>query len=693
MSYKGDEHLQSLLSAAGEKRPVSEIKDALRGVNAAPEDLGEPDRWTRLFKTGADPEIIQQLSALKEQLAANENKAPQNRLADLRAEMDKLGVDGFFVPRADEFQGEYVPPRADRLAWATGFTGSAGYAVVLKDKAAFFTDGRYTLQARQQVNAKDFEICSVSEDQAPTPTISPTEWIEKNLPKGARFGVDPWVHTPSDVKRIKEAVENAGGTLVLLDANPLDAAWKDQPPAPLAPAVPHPLQFAGKSSEDKRAELSKLMEDKGADALAVTLPEEICWLLNIRGGDVPCTPFVLSYAVAHKDGSVDWFVDDRKVTDETRDWLGETVRLHPLEDYAAEIEKLAKDGKKIWVDPGSAPVRLEEIISQAGQKPLAEKSPLQLMKAKKNAVEIQGTIDAHIRDGVAVTRFLSELSGQGDAAKYDELTATDLLQKIREEGQHFRGLSFDTISGSGGNGAIVHYRSSPETNQPLMSGPVYLVDSGAQYLDGTTDITRTIAVDNVTDEMKDRYTRVLKGHIQVAMSVFPEGTVGSVLDEKARAALKEVGLDYAHGTGHGVGSYLSVHEGPCGISPRSTTVPLEPGMIISNEPGYYKEGEYGIRIENLVTVVDTGKTDADGKKLLGLKTLTLAPIDRNLIEPALLTDDELKWLNDYHAEVKSTLLPLVEKVDKKAAAFLTAATAPIKKGGDRKPSSGKKFCL
>jgi Xaa-Pro aminopeptidase len=693
MSYKGDEHLQSLLAAAGEKRTVNEIKETLRGVNAAPADLGEPDRWTRLFKTGANPEIIRQLSALKEQLAANENNAPQDRLKDLRAEMKSRGVDGFFIPRADEFQGEYVPPRADRLAWATGFTGSAGYAVVLNEKAAFFTDGRYTLQARAQVDAKDFEICSVSDGQAPTPTVSPTEWIEKNLPEGARFGIDPWLHTPQDVKRIQAAVEKAGGTLVLLDGNPLDAAWQDQPPAPLSPAVPHPLQFAGKSSDEKRADLSALLAEKGADALAVTLPEELCWLLNIRGGDVPCTPFVLSYALAHQDGSVDWFVDARKVTEETRAWLGDNVRLHPLEDYAAAVEKLARDGKKIWVDPGSAPAALGETIKAAGQTPYADKSPLQLMKAKKNAVEIQGAIDAHIRDGVAVTRFLAALSGQGDAAKYDELSATDLLQDIRAEGKYFRGLSFDTISGSGGNGAIVHYRSSPETNQPLMSGPVYLVDSGAQYLDGTTDITRTIAVDNVTPEMKDRYTRVLKGHIQVAMSVFPEGTVGSVLDEKARAALHEAGLDYAHGTGHGVGSYLSVHEGPCGISPRSTTVPLEPGMIVSNEPGYYKEGEYGIRIENLVTVIDTGRKDESGKALLGFKTLTLAPIDRSLIEPALLTDDELAWLNGYHAEVKKTLLPLVEKLDKKAADYLTQATAPLHKNGGSKPASDKKFGL
>lgn len=685
MTYKGDEHLQSLLAAAGEKRSVSEIKETLKGINAAPADLGEPDRWVKLFRTNGNSEAVTQLAALKEHLAANQNNPQQNKLADLRAEMQKRGVDGFFVPRADEFQGEYVPSRAERLAWITGFTGSAGNAVVLKDKAGFFTDGRYTLQSRTQVNADDFEICNISENQGSIPTISPAQWIEKNVTPGMRFGIDPWVHTPNGVKEIRMAVEKAGGTLVLLDSNPLDAAWKDQPPAPLAPVVPHPLQFAGRSSDEKRDDLAHVLAARSADAIAVCLPEEICWLLNIRGGDVPCTPFALSYAIAHKDGSVDWYIDSRKVTEDAQRWVGAEVRLHDPQEFPKALEALGKAGKKVMIDPGSSPLKAVDLVTSSGGTVAAEKSPLQLMKAKKNAVEIQGTIDAHIRDGVAVVRFLSAICGQGEAAKYDEISASDLLQKFREEGKNFRGLSFDTISGAGGNGAIVHYRSSEATKKPLLAGPIYLVDSGGQYLDGTTDITRTVAVDNVTSEMKDRYTRVLKGHIQVAMSVFPEGTVGEVLDVKARAALKREGLDYAHGTGHGVGSYLSVHEGPAGISPRATTVPFEPGMIVSNEPGFYKEGEYGIRIENLVTVIDTGKTDSNGKKLLAFRTLTMAPIDTNLVEPSMLDDDELKWLNDYHAEVKRTLMPLVQKVDAKAAAFLEKATAPASRGPTRKP--------
>lgn len=690
MSYKGDDNLQKLLTAAGETRHIAEIKSILNGVNAAPEDLGEPLRWTKLFQVTA-PDAVEQLAALKKELAANQNDIAQNKLADLRAELKKRGVDGLFIPRADEFQGEYVPPRAERLAWLTNFTGSAGFAVVLNDKAAFFTDGRYTLQSRTQVDANDFTICNISENQLPIPTMTPVEWIEKNLQKGQKFGIDPWVHTPNDAKKIKDAVERAGGTLVYLDDNPLDAAWKNQPPAPLAPVVAHPLQFSGVASADKRRDLSAALTAKGADALAITLPEEICWLLNVRGGDVPCTPFALSYAIAHKDGTVDLFIDARKVPADTQNWMGGDVRLHPLDAFADHVDFMARDGKKVWIDPASSPVKIERILADAGSKPHSERSPLQLMKARKNAVEIDGTIKAHIRDGVAITRFLATILEQGAAAKFDEISSSDLLQNIRSEGEHFRGLSFDTISGAGGNGAIVHYRSSPETCQPLLSGPVYLVDSGAQYFDGTTDITRTVAVDNVTPEMRENFTRVLKGHIQVAMAIFPEGTTGDKLDVKARAALKEVGLDYAHGTGHGVGSYLSVHEGPCGISPRSTSVPLEVGMVISNEPGFYKEGQYGIRIENLVTVIDTGTKDADGKKLLGFKTLTQAPIDKNLIEASLLSDAELLWFNNYHAEVRKNLLPLIEKIDAKAAEFLKSSTTEIQK--PTPPKSGKIFSL
>jgi len=677
MNYKGDANLEKLLKAAGETRSLPEVKATLEGILAAPEDIAAPARWLTLFKTNT--EAAQQLTALKAEMQDHQKTSSQDKLADLRAEMAKRGIDGFYIPRADEFHGEYVPERAERLAWATGFTGSAGSAVVLKEKGGFFTDGRYTLQARKQVDGSDFDICSTAADQQPTPTITPMEWIEKNLPKGAKFGIDPWIQTANEVKSIKAAVEKAGGTLVFVDSNPLDAAWKVRPAMPLSPVVAQPLQYAGKASDEKRKALADTLKAKGADALAISLPEETCWLLNVRGGDVPCTPFALSYAIAHKDNTVDWFIDQRKITDETRKWVGPDVRIHDIAEFQHSLAALAKKGKKVWVDPGSAPIKAQTIVTDNGGTVHAERSPLQLMKALKNDVEIAGMAACHIRDGAALTRFMAAIAEPGAAAKFDEISASDLLESYRAEGDKFRGLSFETISGAGGNGAIIHYRSTPETSQPILAGPVYLVDSGGQYLDGTTDVTRTLAVAKPTAEMKENFTRVLKGHIQVAMSEFHAGTTGDKLDVKARAALKEVGLDYAHGTGHGVGSYLSVHEGPAGITPTSNSVPLEPGMILSNEPGYYKEGAYGIRLESLVVVIDTGKKDTDGKNLLGFKTLTMAPIDTNMVEPSLLTADEMKWLNSYHAEVQKNLLPLLEKSDPKAVAFLKKATAPIQK--------------
>jgi len=605
----------------------------------------------------------------------------------LHAEMVKRGIDGFVIPHDDEFRNEYLPSCSERLLWITGFKGSAGIAIVLKDKAGFFTDSRYTIQTRNEVNSRDFEIYSITNDQLPTVTLKPVEWIRKNLPKGATLGIDPWLHTANGVQFIRNVVEKAGGTLVFVDSNPLDAAWKDRPSVPITSVVPYPLEFAGKSSEEKRNELSKVLKSKDVDALVIILPEEICWLLNIRGNDVPNTPLALSYAIAYKDGSVDWFIDSRKINEEVKKWVGSDVCLHNLPEFQNALTMLACQGSKVWVDPWKAPVKVQDIVTQNGGVIYADSSSLQLMKALKNDTEIKGTIDAHIRDGVALTRFIAVISEPDTAAKLDEISAADLLEKFRAEGKNFRGLGFKTISAAGGHGAIVHYSTSPESNMPLLSGPIYLVDSGAQYLDGTTDVTRTIAVDPkaITDEMRDHVTRVLKGHIQISTSVFPEGTTGDKLDPKAHTFLKEIGLDYEHGTGHGVDVYLSVHAGDYSISPlppsSSVTsfnrIPFQPGMILSNEPGYYKEGAYGIRIENLVVVIDTGKKDKDGKALFGFKTLTMAPIDRNLIKISLLDKNDLKWLNDYHSEVRKTLLPLLEKVDPKAAEFLREATEPV----------------
>lgn len=670
--------LQDLLAGHGSRHTAESVASLLAGIVAAPADAGDPDSWQRLFSYEA-PEVLAAIAALKQQM---ETQAPVDvpmaqRLASLRAEMSKLGVDGFFIPRADEYQGEYVPAAADRLAWISGFHGSAGCAIVLHDKAAFFTDGRYTLQTLAEVDGDLFDRYSTAENQPPLPTLTALDWLAQNLPAGKTFGIDPWLHTPAEVTRLHDVMAKAGAVLKLLDANPLDAAWADRPAAPLAPVVVHPLDYAGISSADKRRVLADILKKSGRDALAVTLPEDICWLLNIRGGDVPCTPFALSYALAYADGRVDWFVDSRKLTPEILDWIGGEVAVHAPSAFAGAVETLAKQGRTFWIDPAASPAKIDALLRDLGQTPHLARSPLSLMKSCKNETEIAGSIAAHRRDGLAVTRFLAALATQGGPAEHDELTAADLLYSLRRQNEKFRGGSFDTISGAGDNGAIVHYRASPSTNKPLLAGPVYLCDSGAQYLDGTTDITRTIAVDQVNDEMRDRYTRVLKGHIQVAISRFPAGTTGDVLDAKARGPLREAGLDYAHGTGHGVGSYLSVHEGPCSLSPRGATVPLMPGMILSNEPGYYKNGEYGIRIENLLLVVNTGEKDAKGETLLAFRTLTLAPIDRNLIEPSLLTAEERAWLDAYHAEVREKLLPDLQKIDPAAAEYLVRATAPL----------------
>jgi len=603
----------------------------------------------------------------------------EDKLNSIRNQMSKMGIDGFYVPSEDEFQGEYLPKHSERLKYISGFSGSAGSAIILKEKAGFFTDGRYTIQARDEVNSDNFEICSISADQAPIPTIKPTEWIEKNITKGSKFGIDPWMHSGGGAKAIKDAVEKAGGTLVFLDSNPLDNIWADQPEMPLDKAFTHLFKFTGKDSSDKRAELSNLLKEKDVDRLVLTMPEDICWLLNVRGNDVPCTPFALSYAIVDKEGGVDWFIDKRKITPEVEKWLGADIRIHEFKEFAKHIEIIAKKKQKIWIDPALSPAKLEHIVTTNGGDLFAEKTPVQLMKSRKNSVEIKGAREAHIRDGVAMVRFLTLLDDKNELDKLDELSAAKILEEFRSQGDNFKDLSFETISGSGANGAIVHYSSNKETNQPLTSGPIYLVDSGAQYLDGTTDITRTIAVGKITDEMKEHFTRVLKGHIGVANSKFNEDETGNNLDEKARASLKEVGLDFAHGTGHGVGSYLSVHEGPCGISPRALKTPLEPGMIVSNEPGFYKEGAYGIRIESLVTVIDSGKKDSLGKKMFHFETLTLVPIDPNLIDVALLTDDELQWLNDYHELVRKTIIPLLDKYDSKVAGFLKKTTKPLKK--------------
>lgn len=600
----------------------------------------------------------------------------KSRVENIRKEMKKHDLDAFYIPRADQFQNEYVPPCNSRLLQMTNFSGSAGSALIGKSTAAFFTDGRYTLQAIDEVPSDVFEIYSISPDQKPTPTLNPDEWIEDKLPQGARVGFDPWIITPTDYDRLHKAVAAKGGELVAVPNNLVDAVWDKRPNAPQEKISVHDMKYAGESHDDKIIRMAATLKKENCCALVMTFPEEIAWLLNIRGNDVAFNPLPLCYGILYNTGEMDLFVDPAKVTDELKSHLGDNVKLRAFEDFENALHDLRGDVNKVWIDPKTSPYAVKSKLTADHLTLHEDRSPIQMAKAIKNKVEQKGTINAHIRDGVALTRYLYRLSGQSYVGNNSEISASDELQRLREENELFKDLSFDTISGAGAAGAIIHYRSTAESDKPLTSGPLYLCDSGGQYLDGTTDVTRTVAVDTPSPEMIENFTRVLKGHIQVAMAKFPKGTTGKPLDEKARAALVEVGLNYAHGTGHGVGSYLCVHEGPCGIHSRSE-VALEPGMILSNEPGYYKNGEYGIRIENLVLVVDTGEKDSDGNPLYGFKDLTMAPIDRNCIDADLLTPAEKQWLDDYHATVYKTLKPHLEKVEPKAAEWLKEVTKPI----------------
>jgi len=602
---------------------------------------------------------------ISREMQAKETSA--EKLARLRAEFERQGIAGFIVPRADEHQGEYVPASAARLSWLTGFTGSAGLAVVLRDKAAVFIDGRYTLQAKVQVDGALYERRHLIEQPA-------TDWIAANLKASETLGYDPWLLTPGEVERYRAACTRAGGKLAPLAANPVDAIWQDRPAPPMAPIVPHPLEFAGRSSDDKRRELAQhLIADK-LDAAVLTAPDSIAWLLNIRGGDVEYSPLPLSFAILHADASVDLFIDRRKSSPELARHLGHQVRHSEPSELGAALADLGRHKMRVLADPTTIASWISDRLTEAGATIQRGADPCQLPKACKNAIELEGMRRAHRRDGAALTRFLAWLARESPAGKLSEITASDRLEHFRATGEHFKGLSFPTISGTGANGAIVHYRASRESERRLEPGTLYLVDSGAQYLDGTTDVTRTVAIGTPSSEMRDRFTRVLKGHIALASCRFPQGTTGSQLDALARTPLWDAGLDYDHGTGHGVGSYLGVHEGPQRISKTPNAQPLLPGMIVSDEPGYYKTGAYGIRIENLVAVIPVDGTGPNGKAMLGFETLTLAPFDRALIEPALLSRTEGAWIDAYHARVRAELTPLV---DQETAAWLAAATRPL----------------
>jgi Xaa-Pro aminopeptidase len=599
-------------------------------------------------------------------------KSHAERLARLRAELARRGLAGFLVPRADEHQGEYVAPRSERLAWLTGFTGSAGLAVVLPDRAAIFVDGRYTLQARSQVDTSAFEVQHLTE--AP-----PADWLAGAIRAGQKIGFDPWLHTRSQVKTFREACARAEAELLACEPNPLDAVWADQPAPPLAPAAVHELRFAGKSSAEKRAEVAAELARAKASAAVLTAPDSINWLLNIRGGDIPHTPVTLCFAIVGLGGAVELFIDPRKFSPEVRDHLGAGVAISDPAAFGPALDRLGANKARVRVDPMGAAEWVFARLEKAGAVVVSGRDPCALAKACKNEIELRGAFAAHLRDGAALTRFLAWLAREAPSGEVDEIAAAERLAGFRAENALIRGASFPTISGAGPNGAVVHYRVTQETNRKLAPGEIYLVDSGAQYLDGTTDVTRAVFIPGKdcpvpAAEMRDRFTRVLKGHIAIATARFPKGTSGQQIDALARRALWEAGVDFDHGTGHGVGSYLGVHEGPQRIAKMGSDVALQPGMIVSNEPGYYKTGAYGIRLENLVTVVALKAPQGAEREMLGFETLTVAPFDRALIDPALMTADEIAWLDAYHARVRDSLTPLV---DRETGAWLLEATRPI----------------
>jgi len=592
------------------------------------------------------------------------------RVAQLREWLEKAELSGFLVPRADEHQGEYVAAASERLSWLTGFTGSAGAALVLKNGAYLFVDGRYTLQARHQTDPSTFSIeCLVDNP--------PDKWLAANLAAGGRIGFDPWLHTISEAEKLRTAVAGHKGELVPVDDNPIDTLWSDRPGPPLEPVDIQPDEYAGRLAKDKLSDMAEAIAKGGASHTILTDPSSLAWVFNIRGHDVPHTPLALGFAVLGADGRHRLFLDERKLSIKVKAYLTQLADLFAPDALEGELARLAKSGASVGLDPALAAEKLRLLVEENGGKTVPLADPARLPRAVKNTAEIAGTRAAHRRDGAAVTKFLAWLDRRLPGS-IDEIAAAQSLEEFRratgEELQMpLRDISFDTISGAGPNGAIIHYRVTTKTSRKLAAGELYLVDSGAQYQDGTTDITRTIAIGKPSEEMRERATLVLKGMIGISMLRFPAGTRGADIDTVARMALWKAGLDYLHGTGHGVGSYLSVHEGPQRIA-KSGTEKLLAGMILSNEPGYYKEGAYGIRMENLILVTEAEEIKGGETAMHGFETLTLAPFDRRLVRSELLTADELDWLNAYHARVLAETGPLV---DGETLRWLEAATAPI----------------
>jgi Xaa-Pro aminopeptidase len=592
------------------------------------------------------------------------------RVAALRAELARRGLEGFVVPRADRFQNEYVPACAERLAWLTGFAGSAGLAIVLADRAVLFVDGRYQVQVREEVDSAIFSVEHLVERP-------PHEWLEANLRAGAKLGYSPWLHTIDGAERLNKACAAAGANLVPVTDNPIDAIWTDRPPPPPCGAVVlHDLRYAGESAQDKLALVRGAIEKASADALVVSDPHAVSWLFNIRGSDVPHTPVVLAFALVPREGRPALYVDGRKLGNDVRHRLEEIADVHASAEFEHGLAALGGERRKVRLDPSATPEAIARLLAESGGTILRGSDPIAPMKAVKNAAEIAGAQAVQLRDGAAVTRFLAWFDREAPAGRLTEIDAVEALESFRRDTGLLKDVSFPTIAGAGANGAVVHYRVTRRSNRSIAPGELFLIDSGAQYEDGTTDITRTIAVGAPGADMRGNFTRVLKGHIAIARAVFPEGTNGAQLDSFARQYLWRAGLDFDHGTGHGVGSYLSVHEGPARISKLGSAA-LKRGMILSNEPGYYRTGAYGIRIENLVLVVEAPPVAGAEKPLNAFETLTLAPIDTRLVEPAMMTADEIAWLDAYHARLREALAPVVDAPTRE---WLIKATAPIGRG-------------
>jgi Xaa-Pro aminopeptidase len=595
--------------------------------------------------------------------------AVATRVAALRAELKRRGLGGFVVPRADRHQNEYVPACAERLAWLTGFTGSAGLAVVLDDRAALFVDGRYTLQAPEEVDTTIFSVEHISE-------TTPEAWIETHL-STALLGYDPWLHTVEGAEKLEKAASAAGGALEAVEPNLIDLIWPDRPAPPLGRVVLHDVRYAGEAATEKVARLHAEIAKAKADVLVLSDPHAVAWTFNIRGADVAHTPLPLCFATLPHEGRPSLYVDARKLTNEVRDALETLAQVRDPEVLVDDLAALGREHATVRLDQATAADALARIVTEHGGKVTRGADPVALMKAVKNATEIAGARAAHLRDAGAMCRFLAWFDRHAPRGELTEIDAVAALETFRRETGALKDVSFPTIAGAGSDGAIVHYRVTRKSNRSIASGELFLVDSGAQYEDGTTDITRTVAVGEATALMRDRFTRVLKGHIALARAVFPEGTTGAQLDPFARAPLWRAGLDFDHGSGHGVGSYLSVHEGPARIS-KLGHAPLKRGMIVSNEPGYYKAGSFGIRIENLVLVVEAPPVAGAEKPLNAFETLTLVPIDRRLIAIELMSAEEIDWVDAYHARVAAMLGAIL---DAPTRDWLTAATASLRAAG------------